>query len=82
MLDASLASEQGFARVKSYMGLPLVKLGLIVFVWAFCHHLCAGIRFLFLDIDKGIELKSARASSVAVLVISLAMTAYFALKLW
>jgi succinate dehydrogenase / fumarate reductase cytochrome b subunit len=82
MLDASLASEQGFMRVKSYMGLPLVKLGLIVFVWAFCHHLCAGIRFLLLDIDKGIDLKSARASSVAVLVVSLAMTAYFAVKLW
>jgi succinate dehydrogenase / fumarate reductase cytochrome b subunit len=82
MLDASLASEQGFARVKTYMGLPLVKIGLIVFVWAFCHHLCAGIRFLFLDIDKGIELKVARATSAAVLVVSLAMTACFAVKLW
>ena len=82
MLDASLASEQGFARVLGYLRLPLVKIGLIVFVWAYCHHLCAGIRFLLLDLDKGIELKQARASALAVLIISLAMTVFFALKLW
>ena len=82
MLDASLSSEQGFARVQGYLGLTLVKLGVLVFVWAYCHHFCAGIRFLFLDIDKGIDLKSARMTSVIVLVVSLAMTAAFATKIW
>src|SRR3954464_10813621 len=76
MLDASLASERGFARIQGYLQLPVVKLGLLVFIWAYCHHFCAGIRFLFLDLDKAIDLKSARATSVAVLVVSLAMTAY------
>ncbi len=82
MLDASLASEQGFLRIRHYLSLPLVKIGVIVFVWAFCHHLCAGIRFLFLDIDKGGDLKPARATAALVLVVSLAMTAFFAVKLW
>ncbi len=81
-LDLSLVSEEGFARTQRYLGLPLVKLGLIVFVWAYCHHFCAGIRFLLLDIDKGIELKTARMTSVLVLVASLTATAFLAVKIW
>src|SRR5256885_12503593 len=54
LLDASLASEKGFEHIRYYLQLPIAKIALIVFVWAYCHHLCAGIRFLLLDIDKGI----------------------------
>ncbi|MGE5639797.1 MAG: succinate dehydrogenase, cytochrome b556 subunit [Clostridia bacterium] len=82
MLDASLASEQGFLKVKHYLSLPLVKAGLIVFIWAYCHHFCAGIRFLLLDLDKGVALKPARASALAVFIVSLCATAYFAYKIW
>jgi succinate dehydrogenase / fumarate reductase cytochrome b subunit len=82
MLDASLASEPEFLKIQSYLGLAPVKAGLLVFIWAYCHHFCAGIRFLFLDLDKGLELKTARLTSVIVLVASLAMTAFFGLKLW
>ena len=83
LLDTSLASEQGFQHVRdTYLKLPIAKLGLLLFVWAFSHHFCAGIRFLLLDIDKGIELKMARASSVAVLVVSLAITVFVGIKLW
>jgi succinate dehydrogenase / fumarate reductase cytochrome b subunit len=55
---------------------------MLVFIWAFSHHLCAGIRYLFLDLNKGIELRPARASSAVVLVVSLLLTAYFGAKLW
>ncbi len=82
MLDESLASEEGFAQVKHYLASPLVKIGLIVFIWAFCHHLCAGVRFLFLDIDKGGDLRPARISAAIVIVVSLATTVFFAVKLW
>ena len=83
MLDSSLASEQGFARIRDhYLQLTLVKLGMLLFVWSYCHHFCAGIRFLFLDLDKGIDLKTARLTSVIVLVASLALTAFFGWKLW
>jgi len=82
MLDASLESEAGFARIKSYLQLPLVKLGMLVFIWAYAHHFCAGIRFLLLDINRGIELRQARISSVVVLVTSIAITAWFGVKLW
>jgi len=83
MLDASLSSEAAFEKIRThYLQMPLVKLGLLVFIWAFCHHLCAGIRFLLLDLNRGIELPQARASSVVVLVVSLGLTAWFGVRLW
>ena len=77
MLDRSLASEAGFESTKRYLGFPIVKLALLVLVWAYCHHFCAGIRYLFLDLDKGVDLATARLTSWIVLAVSLALTAYF-----
>jgi succinate dehydrogenase / fumarate reductase cytochrome b subunit len=82
MLDRSLASEAGFESVRRYAGLPLVKISLLVLLWAYCHHFCAGIRFLFLDLDKGVDKATARFTSVLVLVASLALTAWLGAKLW
>jgi succinate dehydrogenase / fumarate reductase cytochrome b subunit len=83
MLDTSLRSEQGFQYIKSqYLELPLVKLGVLVFIWSYCHHFCAGIRFLLLDLNKGIALAHARRSAAIVLVVSLALTAWFAWRIW
>jgi succinate dehydrogenase / fumarate reductase cytochrome b subunit len=83
MLDTSLASEQGFQKIRMhYLELPLVKIGVLVFIWAYCHHFCAGIRFLFLDLDKGVELRTARLTSWIVLAVSLLLTAWLGVKLW
>jgi succinate dehydrogenase cytochrome b subunit len=82
LLDASLRSEQGFAHIREYLGMPLAKLGLLVLIWAYCHHFCAGLRYLALDLNKGIGLRAARISSAVVIVASLALTAFFASKLW
>ncbi len=61
---------------------PLAKLVLIGLVWAYLHHFCAGIRYLLLDLDKGIDLKPARQSSVIVLAVSLALTLIIGARLW
>ena len=83
LLDASLASEQGFEKIRTeYLPLLPVKLGLLVFIWAYCHHFCAGIRYLLLDLDIGIELKTARATSWIVIAAGLALTAVFGTRLW
>jgi succinate dehydrogenase / fumarate reductase, cytochrome b subunit len=82
LLDASLASEQGFAYVKQYLQLPLVKLGVLVFIWAFCHHFCAGIRYLIIDLDVGVGLRAARITSAVVIVAGLLLTAFFGARLW
>jgi succinate dehydrogenase / fumarate reductase cytochrome b subunit len=82
MLDRSLASEAAFEKIRYYAGLAPVKLALLALVWAYCHHFCAGIRYLFLDLDKGVDKETARLSSWLVLGASLALTAAFAWKLW
>jgi succinate dehydrogenase / fumarate reductase, cytochrome b subunit len=82
LLDVSLRSEQGFAHIGEYVRMPLAKLGLLVLIWACCHHFCAGIRYLLLDLNKGVELRPARISSGAVIVASLLATAFFGAKLW
>ena len=69
LLDVSLASERGFAHIGEYLRMPLAKLGLLVLVWAYCHHFCAGLRYLLLDLNKGIELRPARISSGVVIVV-------------
>ena len=82
LLELSLRSEQGFSHAREYLSLPPAKLGLLVLVWAFSHHFCAGIRYLVLDLNKGIELRAARISSAVVIAASLALTAFFASRLW
>jgi len=83
MLDTSLSSEQGFQRIRThYLELPLVKLGMLVFIWSYCHHFCAGIRYLFLDLDKGVDLKTARLTSWIVIIAGLVLTAWIGAKLW
>jgi succinate dehydrogenase / fumarate reductase cytochrome b subunit len=82
MLDRSLASEAGFEATRRYLGLWPVQLSLLVLIWAYCHHFCAGIRFLFLDLDRGADLATARRTSIVVLVGSLGLTAWLGAKLW
>ena len=83
LLDTSLQSEQGFQYVKThYLALPLVKLGMLVFIWAYCHHFCAGIRHLLLDLDRGGDLKPARLSSWIVIAAGFALTAFFGARIW
>ena len=82
LLDMSLASEAGFARLRAYLGHVPVKVAMLVLLWAYLHHLCAGVRHLFLDIDMGVGLGAARASAFAVFVVSLALTATLGAWLW
>lgn len=82
LLDASLRSEQGYSHIREYLAMPIAKLGLIVFIWAACHHFCAGLRYLMIDLGMGVELKGARLSAAIVMVASLLLTLFFAIKIW
>jgi len=81
-LAASLESPESYADVKAAFAHPLAKLVLIGFLWAYLHHFFAGIRFLLLDLLQGIELASARRSSVVVLAVSLALTLIIGARVW
>ena len=82
LFDKSLTSELSFITFSEVVGNPLVKLFLIALIWAFLHHFCAGIRFLALDLHKGIEKHQIQKSAVSVLVVSLSLTAILGAKLF
>lgn len=74
LLDRSLDTEVGYDFVKQVLSHWLLKVVMICLIYGFMHHFCAGIRYLFLDMHKGVELKPARASSVAVFCVSIPLT--------
>lgn len=82
LLQGSLSSAENFDNYRALIANPLAKLVLLGVLWAFLHHLCAGIRFLLLDMHKGLELATARATAKLVLLVSLAMTAILGVALW
>ena len=82
LLELTLASPAGFLRFKAVLSHWAVKLLVIGLVWAYLHHLLAGIRHLALDLDYGTELPAARASSHAVLVTGIVLAVIFGLMLW
>ncbi len=81
-VQTSLADEAGFAALAGFFAKPLVKLIAIGFLWAFLHHLFAGVRHLLLDIHRGTDLAAARQASVAVVVLSIALTLILGVRIW
>ncbi len=69
LLDRSLSSPQEYASVVQHLSSPLNKFLLLIIAWAAAHHFFAGIRFLLLDIDIGIDLAIARKTALAVNVV-------------
>ena len=83
LFESSLTSPETFAVFKSIAAHPLVKLILLGLIWLYLHHFCAGIRYLLLDLHKGIDLESARLSSKIVFAVSIALTLLIGVKvLW
>jgi len=82
LFELTLESPGGFLRFKSVLSHWAVKLLVIGLVWAYLHHLLAGIRHLALDLDYGTELLAARASSLAVLVTGIVLAGIFGVVLW
>jgi succinate dehydrogenase / fumarate reductase cytochrome b subunit len=81
LFASSLGSPEGFAATKQVLAHPLVKLIMLGLLWAYLHHFCAGIRYLFLDLDMGVDLPAARRSAWAVLAVSLPLTLILGWKL-
>lgn len=77
-----LASPESFAKIQSLTNDSVVKSMLLLPVWFFMHHFCAGIRHLALDLHLGISLEHARLSSKLVLIAGVVLTALVGVWLW
>ena len=83
LLQSSLTSPETFAVFKGVFGNPLVKIVLFGLIYLYMHHFCSGIRYILLDLHKGIDLESARLSSKIVFVVSMVLTLIIGAKiLW
>jgi succinate dehydrogenase / fumarate reductase cytochrome b subunit len=82
LFQNSLTSELSFdtyrAAVSSWFG----KLVLLALIWAFIHHLLAGIRFLLLDLHIAGEREQSATTARVVLGLSLLITLVCALLLF
>lgn len=80
-LHTSLQSIETYTVLMQVFNHPLSKLFYLLMLWAFLHHLCAGLRYLALDLGIGSGLASSRLSSKLVLIISLALTVLIGVQL-
>lgn len=60
LFDLSLKSPQDFEQVGEFLASPVVRLICAIPVWALAHHFFAGIRYLLLDVEWGLQKSSAR----------------------
>jgi succinate dehydrogenase / fumarate reductase cytochrome b subunit len=89
MFDTSITSEASYSEFTSvfYNGtahLPgwFYKLIALALIWAFLHHLIAGLRHLWMDATHAVSLEFGRRSAMATLVISLLLAAALGAKLF
>ena len=82
MFQASLQSASSFDAFRAVVTHPLMKLLLLAVLWAYLHHMLAGLRHLFLDLDLGTELATARLTSMIVLAAGIVLTLATGVALW
>lgn len=81
LLDISVISKEGFSQVISLLQHPLVQLVQVVLVWSLAHHFFAGIRFLLIDADIGVDKAQARVGAWLVIFASLVCVGLFIYEL-
>lgn len=77
LLALSVKDQNSFERVLTLLHPVAAKAALVILVWAFSHHVLAGVRHLLSDFNIGAPLRLARRSAWVVNVgaIALAMLA-------
>ena len=68
LLDLSIESEQSFTKAQDILNQPLMLVVQILLLWSIAHHFFAGIRFLLIDADIGVEKSQARLGAWLVLI--------------
>lgn len=81
-LQNLLGSPESFENLRESFQQPLIKLILLLPTWFFFHHLCAGVRYLALDLQIGIALPQARAGAYLAFIMGLLLTALTGWLLW
>ena len=90
MFDTSVSSEISFSKFKSafnigLLGIPgaLWKLVALALIWAFLHHLIAGLRHLWMDTHHdAVSKEFGKSSAIVTLTVSIGLTLILGAKLF
>lgn len=89
MFDKSLSSEYSYAKFTALFngGIGVMpgwfyKLIALALIWAYLHHLTAGLRHLYMDVNHAVSKEFGRSSALVTLALSLSLTAALGAKLF
>jgi succinate dehydrogenase / fumarate reductase cytochrome b subunit len=89
MFDASVTSEvssgsftSAFVAGLGFVPAWFVKLVVLILIWAYLHHLIAGMRHLWMDLTHSVDLVFGRRSAIVTLALSLLLTVLLGAKLF
>jgi succinate dehydrogenase / fumarate reductase cytochrome b subunit len=89
VFDKSVSSEISFAKFKSALNLGVgiypgwfIQLTLLALIWAYLHHLIAGLRHLYMDATHSVSREFGRSSAVFTLSASIGLTVLLGAKLF
>jgi succinate dehydrogenase / fumarate reductase cytochrome b subunit len=89
MFDTSISSEISFAKFSAafnvglgFVPAVLVKVVVLGLIWAYLHHLIAGVRHVYMDVFHAVTKEFGKFSAIATLALSLGLTAALGAKLF
>jgi succinate dehydrogenase / fumarate reductase cytochrome b subunit len=89
MFDKSVSSEISFAKFSAafniglgFVPAVLVKVVVLGLIWAYLHHLFAGVRHVYMDVCHAVTKEFGKSSAIATMVLSLGLTAALGAKLF
>ncbi len=89
MFDTSVSSEISFAKFSAafnvglgFLPAVLVKIVVLGLIWAYLHHLIAGVRHVYMDVFHAVTKEFGKSSAIVTLALSLGLTAVLGAKLF
>ena len=89
LLDVSLGSEVSYERFSNafvagigFVPAFLLKLVVLALIWAYLHHLIAGVRHLWMDATHSVSKQQGRISAIATLASGGVLTLVLGAKLF
>ena len=89
LFDTSVSSEISYERFSSAFSagigfVPgwLFKLVVLAIIWAYLHHLIAGLRHLYMDMTHSVTKEFGKSSAIVTLTLSIGLTLILGAKLF
>ena len=76
-LELSLQGGEGFSQLHHLWQWLFIRLAAALMAWALLHHWLAGWRFLFIDVDAGVDIVRARLTARVLNAVSLLGLLFF-----